>query len=59
MRVRAKDDIYRDGRRVVSKWGVYTVKHDLPSTYAVYADGGEIRVLPKKFFTVVMEGGAR
>lgn len=57
MKVRANNDIYRDGRRVVSEWGIYTVKHVLSSTYAVYANDNEIRILPKEFFTVVSEEG--
>jgi len=55
MKVRANSDIYRDGRLVISVNGIYMVKCVLPSSYAVYAIGNEIRILPKEFFTVVSE----
>lgn len=56
MKVKADSDIYRDGRLVVSKGGIYTVTSMSCLFYAVYVDGNEIRVLPKEFFTVVPEG---
>lgn len=57
MKVRANNDIYDDGRLCFLKNGVYTVKVELPETYALYMACGEIRIFPKKFFTVVSEGG--